>query len=188
MAMSRWGSKCNLVILPKLFRQEFGTVSAERIGGVLTMLEILPATLDFTNLLIGRVTRGQASALPIYRYGHISFIEVRVGMAGKIGSVPVEHRREKKFESSRRQECLRSYNSARNFVHRLKLSTQREWQAYCQSGKLPSDIPADPRRVFAKDGWAGMADWLGNGKADKQRSVRALQGTPRRNRPIEASV
>ena len=55
----------------------------------------------------------------------------------------------------------RSFSAARSFVRALKLGTQREWQTYCQSGKLPSDIPADPRRVYAESGWAGMRDWLG---------------------------
>jgi hypothetical protein len=64
----------------------------------------------------------------------------------------------------------RSHSSARNFVRELKLSTQRGWEAYCQSGKLPSDIPADPRRVYAKDGWPGMRDWLGTNPSKRKKA------------------
>jgi superfamily II DNA or RNA helicase len=62
----------------------------------------------------------------------------------------------------------RSFSASRSFVRGLRLSTQREWQAYCQSGKLPSDIPADPRRVYAKAGWSGMVDWLGTSPSGKR--------------------
>ena len=46
----------------------------------------------------------------------------------------------------------------------MKSST--EWYAYSKSGKRPYDIPSAPNQIYAKTGWAGYRDWLGNGKAD----------------------
>jgi hypothetical protein len=55
----------------------------------------------------------------------------------------------------------RTFKKARSFVRRLGLKSGREWYDYSKSGKKPADIPADPRRTYAKTGWAGDADWLG---------------------------
>ena len=30
-----------------------------------------------------------------------------------------------------------------------------------KSGGLPSDIPATPERIYKKEGWTGLGDWLG---------------------------
>ena len=60
----------------------------------------------------------------------------------------------------------RSYEKARAFVHKLKLSRVDEWYEYC-SGKLtdkpdkPDDIPAAPSATYKDKGWKGMGDWLG---------------------------
>jgi superfamily II DNA or RNA helicase len=58
----------------------------------------------------------------------------------------------------------RSFKKARAFVRDLNLKSETEWKAYCKSGKKPADIPANPRGVYLNDGWAGLGDWLGNGK------------------------
>lgn len=62
----------------------------------------------------------------------------------------------------------RSFASARAFVRRLGLRDTSEWDAFCKGqlrgkGKLPSDIPAGPRRTYAGKGWISMGDWLGTG-------------------------
>ena len=38
----------------------------------------------------------------------------------------------------------RPFKEARKFVHELKLESRPEWQKYCESGKLPKDIPKHP--------------------------------------------
>jgi len=48
-------------------------------------------------------------------------------------------------------------------VRGLGLKSQAEWTSYSRSGKKPADIPADLKKVYAEDGWAGMGDWLGTG-------------------------
>ncbi len=55
----------------------------------------------------------------------------------------------------------RPFEEARAFVRGLKLKGQKEWTAYCKSGKKPYDIPADVPSVYADTGWAGYDDWLG---------------------------
>jgi hypothetical protein len=53
------------------------------------------------------------------------------------------------------------FEIARKFARGLQLATQRDWQRYCKSRPLPSDIPRDPRKAYAKDGWISFPDWLG---------------------------
>jgi hypothetical protein len=56
----------------------------------------------------------------------------------------------------------RSFKKARAFVRGLDLKSEGEWRDYCKSGKRPADIPTNPNRVYANDGWGGKGDWLGN--------------------------
>jgi hypothetical protein len=57
----------------------------------------------------------------------------------------------------------RSFKKARAFARSLNLKSETEWRAYTRSSRKPDDIPARPSRTYAKDGWAGMSDWLGTG-------------------------
>jgi Phage-integrase repeat unit len=57
----------------------------------------------------------------------------------------------------------RPFKKARAFARSLRLKSQPEWRAYCQSGKKPADIPSNPNHVYANDGWLGIGDWLGTG-------------------------
>ena len=49
----------------------------------------------------------------------------------------------------------RPFKKARAFVRGLGLKSRAEWHDYCKSGKKPADIPANPVRAYANDGWAG---------------------------------
>lgn len=56
----------------------------------------------------------------------------------------------------------------KSFVHTLKLNSQTEWRMFCngqlsKKGKLPDDIPKNPRGVYRNSGWVSMGDWLGTG-------------------------
>jgi hypothetical protein len=50
---------------------------------------------------------------------------------------------------------------ARAIVPKLKLKGKKEWQAWSKSDQRPSNIPANPHRVYHDDGWISMPDWLG---------------------------
>jgi len=54
----------------------------------------------------------------------------------------------------------RAFDEARAFARQLKLNSQKEWVAYCRSGKKPNDIPSAPEKVYVKAGWVGLDDWL----------------------------
>ena len=54
------------------------------------------------------------------------------------------------------------FDEARKYVRSLKLKSQQEWLVYCKSGKLPSNIPLRPDGTYAKKGWTGYSDWVGN--------------------------
>ena len=50
---------------------------------------------------------------------------------------------------------------ARAIVRKLKLGSQKEWQAWSKAGQRPSNIPAGPSETYSDDGWISMPDWLG---------------------------
>ena len=65
----------------------------------------------------------------------------------------------------------KTFNQARKFARGLKLKSQNEWVKYTKSGKLPSDIPVGPRRIYLDKGWEGWSDWLGNGRPKRKRNI-----------------
>ena len=54
-----------------------------------------------------------------------------------------------------------SFRSARALVRRLRLKGWKEWRAWAASKKRPSDIPAQPAKIYQGKGWVNVADWLG---------------------------
>ncbi len=72
---------------------------------------------------------------------------------------------------------FRPFKSARRYARSLKLKNGQEWKKLSKRGKLPYDIPADPKVVYGEDyparkrtttkgiellnNWKGWADWLG---------------------------
>jgi superfamily II DNA or RNA helicase len=62
----------------------------------------------------------------------------------------------------------RSFREARTFTRKLKLKNFKQWIAFRQGrmpqlGRLPKDIPANPNRTYADNGWKTWGDWLGSG-------------------------
>ena len=72
---------------------------------------------------------------------------------------------------------FRPFEAARKYAHSLKLKNGEEWKLFSKNGRLPYDLPADPKHVYGKDypsrkrstvkgiellnNWKGWADWLG---------------------------
>lgn len=54
----------------------------------------------------------------------------------------------------------RSFDSARKWVRKQNLKSNKEWRLFIKSGKLPLDIPKSPDRLY-KQNWKSWADWLG---------------------------
>jgi hypothetical protein len=59
------------------------------------------------------------------------------------------------------------FAKARAFVRRLHLQGP-DWRAYCKSRDKPTDIPANPWKVYKE--WRGLNDWLGSRKRYEYRS------------------
>jgi hypothetical protein len=56
---------------------------------------------------------------------------------------------------------FRDFESARDFAQQLGLKNRGDWQAYCNSGNKPYDIPQDPSQFYKND-FKGIRNWLGN--------------------------
>ena len=61
---------------------------------------------------------------------------------------------------------FRSFTEARKFARSLKFKSGPGWKSFCKGelphlGNLPEDIPSNPNRTYADQGWNGMKDWLG---------------------------
>ena len=70
----------------------------------------------------------------------------------------------------------RSFEEARKYAHSLKLINEEQWRELARSGKLPHDIPAGPARVYKKNGWKGIGDFLGTGNiAPKDRKYQLFE-------------
>ena len=61
------------------------------------------------------------------------------------------------------QRTFRKFDLAKNFARKLKLKNAKQWKNYCINNKLPIDIPTNPSRTYADEGWTGFGDWLGTG-------------------------
>jgi superfamily II DNA or RNA helicase len=60
------------------------------------------------------------------------------------------------------------YNEAIKYIHQLNLKNLNDWNFFCNSKRLPDNIPKNPRSVYLNDGWNGMGDWLGTGRIADQ--------------------
>ena len=63
-----------------------------------------------------------------------------------------------------KQACL-PFAEALLYARSLKLNGQKEWAAWCTSGRhgvRPANIPTNPQRSYKHDGWQGYGHWLGN--------------------------
>lgn len=60
-----------------------------------------------------------------------------------------------------------TFQEAKQFVETLNISpyTLSGWQQYWKKNKLPKDLPAQPQDRYARQGWKGWKDFLGNGKS-----------------------
>lgn len=79
----------------------------------------------------------------------------------------------------------RGFQQARAFARKLKLSSRREWEAYCKDGlkgkaKLPVDVPATPARIYKESGWEGWPDWLGKAAPAKPKAKPKAKPAPKK--------
>lgn len=53
-----------------------------------------------------------------------------------------------------------SFAEARTHVHELKIKNISQWHEIAKDGKLPNNIPHNPRQAYSSQ-WMGWNDWLG---------------------------
>ena len=65
-----------------------------------------------------------------------------------------------------------SYEKASAFLIKLGIKDKTDFERKCKSGKIPKEIPRDPRRVYKKQGtWKDWGDFLGTGRTANQNMV-----------------
>ncbi len=68
---------------------------------------------------------------------------------------------------------FRTFYDAKTFVHSLNLKSQKEWKEYCNTGKIPNDIPKHPEEYYK--GWRSWEDWLGTGPLSSQETGQSIE-------------
>lgn len=59
------------------------------------------------------------------------------------------------------RQTLRPFTETRAHARSLGFTGASEWRAYARSLRCPPDMPSDPARAYAGQGWAGYPDFLG---------------------------
>jgi hypothetical protein len=62
-----------------------------------------------------------------------------------------------------------TYDEAKAFVQTLRIKGHQGWIAYTKSGQKPDNIPHAVNAVYKNKGWTSWGDFLGTGKAAKQK-------------------
>jgi len=95
---------------------------------------------------------------------------------GKEAFIMVDGLEAKIFDKNKIEEFL-SFEDARTFVRKLKLTSIEQWTKY-KKGELknlqskPANIPDKPQLVYKEKGWVSFSDWLGLDKLiDKKISL-----------------
>ena len=53
-----------------------------------------------------------------------------------------------------------SFEQALVYARSLELNSVDEWDTWCVSAVRPANIPCNPQRAYAHDGWQGWSHWL----------------------------
>ena len=67
----------------------------------------------------------------------------------------------KKWEEFNQNKSFLAFKKAREYVRKLNLKNQKEWQYYSATER-PSFIPGSPSQIYQNDGWVNLSDWLGS--------------------------
>ena len=61
---------------------------------------------------------------------------------------------------------FRSFKSSRQYARRLGLGSYAKWKQFCDSERLPKNIPKAPDQVYKE--WVSWPDWLGTGRFSRR--------------------
>ena len=67
----------------------------------------------------------------------------------------------KNWEEFNQNKSFLAFIKAREYVRKLNLKNQKEWQYYSATER-PSFIPGSPCQIYQNDGWVNLSDWLGS--------------------------
>lgn len=67
-----------------------------------------------------------------------------------------------------KKQTFKSFRDAKKYIHALNLTNQIKWREWVKSDKRPLDIPSNPDKAYANNGWKGYSDWLGTAKKKKK--------------------
>ena len=67
----------------------------------------------------------------------------------------------KNWEEFNQNKSFLAFKKAREYVRKLNLKNQKEWQYYSATER-PSFIPGSPSQIYQNDGWVNLSDWLGS--------------------------
>jgi 3-mercaptopyruvate sulfurtransferase SseA len=56
--------------------------------------------------------------------------------------------------------CFLTFDEAKEFVKKLNIKGQKEWNVYSKSGNRPNNIPSSPDTVYRGKGWVSWQDFL----------------------------
>jgi superfamily II DNA or RNA helicase len=144
------------IIVPsgKTFEEFAETTEFRHIASVITAMSIEDGRIaeEFRLKEFGRVPSGK-----------IIEIEGSIALGVNIDLVVFSKAIETKLWESVGRANWRPFHEAKSLVRALNLPGVAEWNEYCQSGNKPPDIPTNPDKIYAGDGWIGYGDWLGTG-------------------------
>jgi superfamily II DNA or RNA helicase len=106
----------------------------------------LKSTTDWKNYLKLEIKPNDIPANPSLVYKNTGWI----GMGDWLGTNRINNS----------NKIFKNFIEAREFVRKLKIKNQKEWNLYCKTNK-PIDIPSNPQNKYKDKGWKGWADFLG---------------------------
>lgn len=61
------------------------------------------------------------------------------------------------------KKTFKPFEEAKVFTRNLKFKSRNEWHNWAKSDDRPQDIPSNPGKNYARNGWLGWGDFLGTG-------------------------
>ena len=72
------------------------------------------------------------------------------------------------------------FDEALRVARSLRLVSEKEWKLWCWSGARPANVPANPDKAYAHDGWFGWAHWLCHANLDAATAPAPARPTSKR--------
>lgn len=157
------GKKYGYVIVPVLVTEESENfVESKAFDAILLTLRALASNDE-------RIIEYFRAISQKRRSGNTIQIEIDERLAEKIDVKDFTENLELKVWSRLAKLSWRPFEKARSYVRSLNLKSTYQWQLYLKGlikylPPKPPDIPSNPNRVYANNGWISYKDWVGIGE------------------------